>query len=158
MPPVGELDDSSLIVDIIEVFVGIFVIIDDEWAAETIEVLDTKLGVIPESTSLTSDQRHLVCEAGVGSNRTLSNKGSAFIEVVGGVEEDAVEVEGSTATHGGIGQLVVDRNFQRVALLSDNGRSGIGSVGENSGTLETIGGNVAVGDVQGDIDHLTVDG
>ena len=35
VPPVSELDDGSLVINVVKILVGIFVVIDDERATET---------------------------------------------------------------------------------------------------------------------------
>jgi len=108
VPPITELDDGALVVDIIEAGMRVLGVVDDQRSTETIQVLDGKLGVVPERSSLVADERNFISEAGVGSEGAGCDEGRAFVPRVGGVEEDTVKVHGETATHGGVSQAVVD--------------------------------------------------
>jgi len=94
LPPVGNLDDSVNIINIIQGPVWVSRIVDNQRSTESIDVLHTQLGVVPESTSLAAE-RNFICEGRSGANRAGVDEGLGFLEDILAVEEDTVKIEGS---------------------------------------------------------------
>jgi len=69
VPPISELDNGGLVVDVVQVRMGILGIVDNEGSTKSIEVLDAQLRVVPESASLVSDKRDLIGEAAARCDR-----------------------------------------------------------------------------------------
>lgn len=154
VPPVTELDDGALVIDIIEAALWVLGIIDDQRSTKTIQILNGELRVVPESSSLFTDERNFVSEASVRSDGACRDKGAALIPGVGGAEEDTVKVHGGTATHGGVSQAVVDMDTQCVALVGPDQRTRVRSVSDDDAPFEAIRSKPRVGDFEGDIDSL----
>jgi len=154
VPPVSKLDDGGLIIDIVEIDVRVVVIVDNERSTKTIEVLDTELRVIPESAGLVPDERNVIGEARVRGDGASGDEWAPLIERVLRVEEDAIEIHGSTAAHVRVGQLVVDRDLEGIALVSLDQRTGVSPVRDDNASREAIGSEHGVDNIERNRDGL----
>lgn len=79
------------VVDIIKMAMWIEGIVDNKWAAEAVNVLNTQFTVIPVSTCL-SAQRDVISEAASRANRTRVDKRFGLFEGILSLEKDTIEV------------------------------------------------------------------
>jgi len=154
VPPISELDDGGLIVDVVQTGMRILMIVDNEWPTKTIKVLDTELRVIPERAGLVSDERNLVGEASVRCDRASGHEGGALIEGIRGIEEDTIEVHGSATTHGRIGELVVDGDSESISLESLDQGARIRSICYDGGPCETVRRSLSILNIECHVDNL----
>ena len=90
MVPVGQRDDSRLVVDIVKARMRVIGIVDDESTTEAVTVLGRQMAVVPESTSLVG-RREVVQERVVSRNGALADHGHT-VSPVGALLEEAVPV------------------------------------------------------------------
>ena len=90
MVPVGQRDDSRLVVDIVKARMRVIGIVDDESTTEAVTVLGRQMAVVPECTSLVG-RREVVQERVVSGNGALADHGYT-VGPVGTLLEEAVPV------------------------------------------------------------------
>lgn len=86
MVPVHERDDRGLVIDVVEIRMGVVRVVDNEGATETVAVLGRQVAVVPESTRLAGGSE--VVEEGVaGRNGALVYERGTVGPVGAGLEE-----------------------------------------------------------------------
>jgi len=138
VPPISELDDGSFVVDVVQARMGILGIVDNEGSPKTVKILEAQLRVIPERASLVPNERNLVGEAAARSDWASGYERGTLIERIIGVEEDTVEVQSGTTTHGRIGELVVGGDSESISLVGLDQRARILAVCGDRIPYETI--------------------
>ena len=88
MVPVGQRDDSRLVVDIVKARMRIIGVVDNESTTEAVAVLGRQMAMVPESTSLVR-RREVVQERVVSRNGALGDHGHT-VGIVGTFLEESM--------------------------------------------------------------------
>lgn len=118
VPPVTNLPDRVHVINIIEVFERILGVVNDQCSSESINILYTQLTVVPVGSDLIVDEWYLIRIAGLRRDRAGRHEGTSFVERIGCANEDSIEIEGGTTTHGGVIKTVVNRHNEGIPLFS----------------------------------------
>lgn len=112
--PIPELDHCVCIVYVVQGFVGVIRIIDDDCASKAINILRRKVTVVPMGSRL-PPQWNIVRIAMSRSNRTLCDHSRSVFRSGSSLEE-TMPVNGRASSHVRVRQLVVDSDVDDIIL------------------------------------------